>query len=161
MGGFPAWTRGQLHRPHCLYPDIRVRQNELYFQDDIHVSKTFTVNAGVRYSIFRQPTDMKGMLTNFDPAANPSQAPQIDRSTGNILPGTGDPLNGIIVNGSDKNPYGAKSANENLGNIAPRFGFAWDPTGAEKLLFALVTAYSMTVSFMASTNRMSSQIRHM
>ena len=129
LGRAASFTQASLD----LYPDIRVRQTELYFQDDIHVSKTFTVNAGVRYSIFRQPTDMKGMLTNFDPAAyNPSQAPQIDRSTGNIVPGTGDPLNGIIVNGSDKNPYGAKSANENWGNIAPRVGFAWDPTGRGK-----------------------------
>ena len=82
LGRAASFTQASLD----LYPDIRVRQTELYFQDDIHVSKTFTLNAGVRYSIFRQPTDMKGMLTNFDPAAyNPSQAPQIDRSTGNIV----------------------------------------------------------------------------
>lgn len=116
-----------------LYPDIRVRQTEIYFQDDFRVRKNLTLNLGARYSIFREPVDAKGMLTNFDPSVyDPSKAPQINPSTGNLVPQTGDPLNGIIVNNS-KDPYGSKAANENWHDIAPRVGFAWDPTGDGKM----------------------------
>jgi hypothetical protein len=128
VGRAASFTQASLD----LFPDIRVRQSELYFQDDIRISKNLTINAGVRYSIFRQPIDNRNMLTNFDPAAfNRSAAPQIDPKTGNILPNTGNALNGIIINKSS-DPYGQKSANEDWGNVAPRFGFAWDPTGRGK-----------------------------
>jgi hypothetical protein len=111
-----------------LTPDMRARQFEAYFQDDYRVTGRLTVNAGVRYSLFRQPYDANHLLTNFDPALwNPAKAPLIDRS-GNIVANTGDPLNGIIVNGGTS-PYGAKVENENLHNFAPRIGFAWDPFG--------------------------------
>lgn len=116
-----------------LYPDIRVRQTEIYFQDDMRLGKNLTLNLGVRYSVFREPVDAHGMLTNFDPSAyNPSKAPQINPTTGNLVPNTGDPLNGVIVNNSNSR-YGSKAANENWRDVAPRIGFAWDPTGRGKM----------------------------
>lgn len=114
-----------------ITPDILVNQSELYVQDDYRVRKNLTLNLGVRYSIFRQATDGNGFLNNFDPAKyDPAKAPQIDKN-GNLVPGTGDPLNGIII--ANKNsPYGSKVTNENNGNFAPRFGFSWDPLGTGK-----------------------------
>src|SRR5512133_3914747 len=47
-------------------------------------------------------------------------------TAGTIVPGTGDPLNGIIVN-NQNSPWGAKVSNEDLWQFAPRVGFAWDP----------------------------------
>jgi hypothetical protein len=109
-----------------ITPDILVNQTEMYIQDDYRIRPNLTLNFGARYSIFRQATDGKGFLNNFDPAMyDPSKAPKIDAS-GNLVPGTGDPLNGIIV--ANKNsPYGSKATNENPGDLAPRFGFSWDP----------------------------------
>jgi carboxypeptidase family protein/TonB-dependent receptor-like protein len=110
-----------------LTPDIRSRQYEFYFQDDFRIRPNLTLNFGVRYSLFRQPTDKNGQLTNFDPRAyDPAKAVQINPATGNIIPGTGDPLNGIIIAGQNS-PFGDKVAPESNNDFAPVFGFAWDP----------------------------------
>ncbi|MBO0722455.1 MAG: adenylyl cyclase, partial [Blastocatellia bacterium] len=107
-------------------PDVRAKQFEFYFQDDFRLRPNLTINLGLRYSLFRQPYDQKGTLTNFDPAFyDPSRAFQID-SSGNRVPGTGDPLNGI-VQANVNSPYGNQVAPENDKNFAPVFGFAWDP----------------------------------
>jgi hypothetical protein len=127
-----------------LTPDIHVNQAEMYVNDDYRVRRNFTLNIGVRYSIFRQPTDGKGFLNNFDPSKyDPSKAPQVDAS-GNLVLGTGDPLNGIIVNNKNS-PFGSKVANENNGNFAPRFGFSWDPFGAGKT--AIRSGYGFAYDF--------------
>jgi outer membrane receptor protein involved in Fe transport len=115
-----------------LTPDIRANQFEYYFQDDWRVRPSFTLNLGLRYSLFRQPYDNNGQLTTFDPkfyvAAN---APQLT-SSGNLVPGTGDPLNGISIAGRNSR-YGNKISPENGMNFAPRIGFSWDPTGDGKV----------------------------
>jgi len=110
-----------------LTPDIREHQYEFYFQDDFRWKSNLTINIGLRYSLFRQPIDKKGELTNFDPAFyDPAKAVQINATTGNIIPGTGDPQNGIIIAGKNS-PFGDKVAPENYKNFAPVFGLAWDP----------------------------------
>jgi hypothetical protein len=110
-----------------LTPDIRSRQFEFYIQDDFRLRPNLTINYGLRYSIFRQPFDKAGLLTNFDPAAyDPAKAFQINPTTGNRIPGTGDPLNGIIV--ADANsPFDSKVTPEFNKGFGPVFGFAWDP----------------------------------
>ncbi len=109
-----------------ITPDMQANQWELYVQDDWRIKPNLTLNLGVRYSMFRAPIDANNELTTFDPYLyDPAKAPQIN-SSGNIVPGTGDPLNGIIVNGKNS-PYGNKVARENNNNWAPRVGFAWDP----------------------------------
>lgn len=107
--------------------DIRNRQYEFYVQDDFKFRSNFTVNFGVRYSLFRQPYDQNNNLTNFDPRAyDPAKAFQIDAATGNRIAGTGDPLNGIIQGGVNS-PFGKKVTPENNNAFAPVLGFAWDP----------------------------------
>jgi outer membrane receptor protein involved in Fe transport len=123
LGNVSSFTQASLD----LTPDMRQHQVEAYVQDDWRVASNFTLNAGVRYSNFRQPYDVNRYLTSFDPALfNPAEAPQVNPSNGNIIPGTGNPLNGIIDN-HKTSPYGAKVANDPGGKFAPRFGFAWDP----------------------------------
>jgi hypothetical protein len=108
-------------------PDVRSKQIEFYVQDDYRLRSNLTINIGVRYSLFRQPYDANGQLTNFDPAFyNPSKAFQIDPVTGNRIPGTGDPLNGIVV-ANRNSPFGNKVTADSNSNFAPVFGFAWDP----------------------------------
>lgn len=110
-----------------LTPDIREHQYEFYFQDDFRLKPNFTVNIGLRYSRFRQPIDKNGQLTNFDPRRyDPAKAVQINPTTGNIIPGTGDVLNGIIIGGQNS-PFGDKIAPENNKTFAPVLGIAWDP----------------------------------
>ena len=114
-----------------ITPDIHQNQAEMFFQDDIRLTSNFTLNAGLRYSLYRQPTDGFGFLNTFNPASwDPAKAPGVD-ANGNLIPGTGDPLNGQI-RGGQNSPFGSKVSGENYRNFAPRVGFAWDPFGNGK-----------------------------
>jgi outer membrane receptor protein involved in Fe transport len=107
--------------------EIRQRQWELYGQDNYRVKDNLTLTLGVRYSRFNQPTDANGHATGFDPALyDPAKAPQIDPSTGNLVPNTGTALNGVIVGGTNS-PFGDEVARHDTKNFAPRIGIAWDP----------------------------------
>jgi hypothetical protein len=118
---------------------IDQNQFEFYGQDAFRMRSNLTVTFGLRYSLFRQPTDARGQLTTFDPHAyNLTDAEQIDPCTGSlgiqtgtcaspdVLPPTGNPLDGIIIGGKNS-PYGNAVAQQSDLNFAPRFGFAWDP----------------------------------
>ncbi|HYL37323.1 MAG TPA: carboxypeptidase regulatory-like domain-containing protein [Bryobacteraceae bacterium] len=130
-------------------PDLFVNQTELYVQDDYRIRRNLTLNVGARYSIFRQAYDGKGFLNNFDPTLySAAKAPGIDAS-GNLVPGTGDPLNGIFV-AAKNSPYGDKVTNENYGDIAPRFGFSWDPFGDGKT--AIRSGYGIAYDFSQLSN---------
>jgi len=110
-----------------LTPDIRQSESEFYVQDDFRFLPNLTINAGVRYSLFRLPYDDRDMLSNFDPALYvPANAPTLVSTGAAIIPGTGDPLNGIIVNNATS-PWGSKVSNEPGGRFSPRAGFSWDP----------------------------------
>lgn len=120
-----------------ITPNIQTNQTEFYAQDTWRIKQNLTLTYGFRYSFFRQPTDVNGESTNFDPSLyKAANAPTIDSNglictvapcAGGGVPNPNyNPLNGIIVN-NGTSPYGAKISNEDNGNIAPRIGFAWQP----------------------------------
>ncbi|MEO7145776.1 MAG: carboxypeptidase regulatory-like domain-containing protein [Bryobacteraceae bacterium] len=150
LGNVTTFTQASLD----LAPDMRQRQVEAYVQDDWRAASNFTLNAGVRYSNFRQPYDDNHYLTSFNPALfDPAKAPQVNPSNGNIVPNTGDALNGIIVNGSSS-PYGAQVANNPGGKFAPRLGFAWDPfkTGKTSIRSGFGLSYDSSLVGMFENN---------
>ena len=136
-----------------------VQQNllEAYVQDDWKIKPRLTLNLGVRYSYFAQPTDTGGIASNFDPATfNPANAMTVSSTGVLCLPNvatcantnglnrgsanpSGDPLNGIILGtpGSygHASPFGVKVATAQKGNFAPRLGFAYDVFGDGKTAF--------------------------
>ncbi len=117
-----------------ITPNIWAWQHEAYTQDDFKLSAHLTVYAGVRWSFFGQPTDTTNLLDNFSPSSySAANAPKIDPTTGNIIPGTGNnpSMNGIIVGGKGS-PYGDHVGNQVYKNFAPRVGLAWDPFGTGK-----------------------------
>jgi hypothetical protein len=123
LGNVSTFTQAD----HDITVDIRQKEFEFYFQDDFRWKPNLTINFGVRYSLFRQPTDANGELSNFDPLLyNPATAVKVDPATGNVIPGSGDPLDGVIVAGKNS-PFGNKIAPESYRDFAPVFGFAWDP----------------------------------
>src|SRR5262249_5865208 len=100
--------------------------------DDWKVTPRLTINAGIRYTSYFNPWDIDNVLTNFLPSAyNLMRAPKIDPKSGQPVPGTGDPLNGVIIAGKNS-PYGRLVTNNNVNLFGPRIGFAWDPIGKKK-----------------------------
>jgi len=111
---------------------------EPYFQDDFHATKRLTLNLGLRVSLFGTYREKYLHAYNFDPQTwNPAKAPQVDDGNGDItgqagaiVPGTGDPFNGIVQCGTSGVPIGCMKGH--LFNPAPRLGFAFDPKGDGK-----------------------------
>ena len=91
---FSIGTLGQPRR------GMRNTYNNLFVQDDILVSRTLTLNVGVRYQYDTSPSEASGVIANFDP------------------------VKGAL------DPVGTKLINTPKDNIAPRLGVAWSPFGA-------------------------------
>ncbi len=138
---------------------VNIQQNvfEAYAQDNWKVSPRLTLNVGVRYGYYAQPTDANGRLNNFDPATyDPTKAPTISSTglicftapcanTNHLNSGAPNPkadytginyINGMIFGGPETNghpsPFGNKIGQSDNLNFAPRFGFALDVFGDGK-----------------------------
>ncbi|MGB7584557.1 MAG: carboxypeptidase regulatory-like domain-containing protein [Terriglobales bacterium] len=110
---------------------------EPYFQDDFHATRRLTLNLGLRLSLFGTYRERYHRAYNFEPSAwSATKAPQIDvdgsltGQQGAIVPGTGDPFNGMVQCGVNGTPAGCMTGH--LFNPAPRLGFAFDPKGDGK-----------------------------
>ncbi len=107
---------------------LRFHSYEVYAHDDWRVGPRVTLNLGLRYSLILPPTDTENVLTNFDPSRfDSARAYRID-ATNQRVPGTGDPLNGLLVAGQNS-PFGERVTAIQKTNVGPRVGFAWDLTG--------------------------------
>jgi hypothetical protein len=110
---------------------------ETYLQDTWRVSSRLTLELGARY-VYLGPTYTYGdiLATYFDPARyDPARAVRIDTTSpaplrGSIVPGSGDPANGMVREGDAGVPKGFVEHRTN--QVAPRLGFAWDLTGDGK-----------------------------
>ena len=108
---------------------------EPYFQDDWHVKPRVTLNLGLRLSLFGTYRDRSGQTYNFAPYRyNGAAAPSIDSTTGALVFPAGnsvDTITGMVKCGHALVPAGC--LNGHLSNFGPRIGFAFDPTGSEKM----------------------------
>jgi hypothetical protein len=149
LGNYQNYTETQAD----TYYYARYSTYELYAQDKWKVSNRLTVDIGMRYAILPWAFNAQGNTSSFFPRLfDPAMAPQINRATGAIAPGTGDPYNGIAILGDafpsaaagrvpqagDASlttlfrgfPAGASATNWN--NWGPRLGFAYDVRGNGK-----------------------------
>jgi len=112
---------------------------EFYGQDTWKVSRRLTLEFGARYA-YLGPTYTYGKyLENyFSPALyNPAQAVSFNTTAassvtglGSIVPGSGNPFNGMVQENSNGIPSGFGQHRKN--QVSPRFGFAYDPFGDGK-----------------------------
>jgi Carboxypeptidase regulatory-like domain/TonB dependent receptor-like, beta-barrel len=104
LGYSTGGSRGYLIQPYYL------SQNEYaaFLEDDWKVNRKLTLNIGGRYDVFKMPVEKFGHITNFDPSQNIL-----------IYPG----INGTSQTANVRTQYG---------NVQPRIGFAYDPTGSGK-----------------------------
>lgn len=110
--------------------DKRFRFNDfsLFAADDWQLSRTFSVNAGVRYEFFGWPIELDGRIGNVDLNAitdteNPASAfivPNDVQMTGYSALDSAIAASRKVDNGHTLNGY-------DWNNVAPRMGFAWRP----------------------------------
>ena len=80
----------------------------LFVNDDWKVTRRFTLNLGLRYENYESPTEINGLLRNF-------------------VFGSGTTFASRLANGTMQTVHNFFPSGP--GNLAPRFGFAWDPNG--------------------------------
>ena len=106
---------------------------EGYVQDDWKITRNLTLNLGVRNTIFQGAPngyDKYDRISTFVPSLySAANAPTVT-STGTLVAGTGDRLNGIITPANLKGLDLPRSLTGARNNIGPRIGFAWAPFGS-------------------------------
>ncbi|HEV2489407.1 MAG TPA: carboxypeptidase regulatory-like domain-containing protein [Candidatus Acidoferrales bacterium] len=120
----------------------RYKLVEPYVQDDWHVLSRLTLNIGLRVSMFGTYREKLKQAFNWESQAyDPLTAPKINPSDGSIVPGSGNPFDGLVQCGGPGGTFAPGSAggtpiagclSGHKFNPAPRIGFAWDIFGDGK-----------------------------
>jgi hypothetical protein len=137
-------------RPQGQY---RFTNLEFYFQDAWRARRRLLIDYGVRFYHNMPQYDARNQLASFNPILyNPANAPVLLRPArvnnvvvaqdpisgqtysqtliGTYAPGRGNPSEGMVIGGVNGWPSGLYTTPPL--SVAPRVGFAWDPTGAGK-----------------------------
>ncbi|MBI4903106.1 MAG: TonB-dependent receptor [Acidobacteria bacterium] len=89
-----------------------VKYQGVFIQDDWKVTRTLTLNLGLRWELEAPPTDRYNVLSNFDPTIpSPLRVPGYNLVGGLIYPGVGG--------------LSRSQAEASYNDFGPRFGFAW------------------------------------
>ena len=125
---------------------FRFTQPEFFVQDSWKVSPKLSLEIGVRYQYLQPMYTVANNMANFDQSLyNPAQAVRVTLN-GTVVPGSGNPYNGLIRAGSgvpsdqqgrvpgstgtlfSQIPAGAPRGLYNPASLwGPRFGFAYSP----------------------------------
>ena len=109
---------------------FRYNQLEFYAQDTWRATPKLTLDYGMRFAWIPPQYDANNQIALFNPAAyDPTQAVSID-SGGNIVPNSGNPLEGMQFASNHSLPKGGW--NDRGIMPEPRFGFAYDVFSSHK-----------------------------
>jgi hypothetical protein len=112
---------------------FRYNQLEFYLQDTWKVTPRLTLDYGMRFSWIPPQIDAKNQVALFDPHSyDASTAVKIDPSSGQIIPGSGNPLDGMRYANKGQIPQGGWDSRGIMPE--PRFGFAFDLLGNHKTI---------------------------
>lgn len=119
-----------------FYTDFRFIGLEFYGQDSWKAFRNLTLELGARY-VYLGPTYTRNRYLQdyWDPQRyDTAKAVTIDTSNGltkgSIVPGSGDPFNGIVQENTPGVPSGFGGHHKD--QVSPRVGFAWAPFGDGK-----------------------------
>jgi hypothetical protein len=126
------------------YTPYRGHMVEWFFQDSWKATDKLRLEMGLRHSVVQPYYSLWGNMVVFDPAAyNPANAVRVNPLNGNPIANTGDPLNGLIVPGTEIPSYAEGRVNAidflrsrltgesksfskvHLNNFQPRLGIAY------------------------------------
>jgi Carboxypeptidase regulatory-like domain/TonB-dependent Receptor Plug Domain len=107
-------ARGFLLEPYML----RTQEHGLFIQDDFKVSSRFTVNAGLRYEIFKAEEEEDNKVVNFDP------------------------VNLRLIYAGEDGASASVNKKTQYGNFAPRLGLTYDLFGDASTI--LRTGFAIT-----------------
>ncbi len=83
------------------FTPYRGQMYEAFAQDEWRVNPKLKLTYGVRYTIVQPYYSLWGNISLFDPKYyDPAKAVQVDKTTGNPIPGTGDLYNGVVIPGN-------------------------------------------------------------
>jgi len=103
---------------------FRYNQLEFYVQDTWKLTHSFTLDYGMRFAWIPPQYDANNQIGLFSPQAyNPATAVTVDRN-GNVVAGSGNPLDGMQYTNSGQIPDGGWNSRGIMPE--PRLGFAWD-----------------------------------
>lgn len=126
LGNFTSFSQSNT-RP---LGEFRYNQAEFYLQDTWQVSQRLTLDYGVRFVYIPPQYDANNQIALFNPAAyNPATAVQVTTS-GNVVPNSGNTLDGIQLAANGSLPKGGWDSQGIMPE--PRIGFAYDPYGDHK-----------------------------
>ncbi len=97
---------------------IRVANYSGFVQDDYRATHRLTLNLGIRYDHFGNPTETHNYISNFDPSLLSADTLQI---------GGAGLQQGFVIAGA--NGISASTLGVNNGSYSPRVGFAYDVLG--------------------------------
>jgi hypothetical protein len=94
------------------YTPWRGQMYEEFIQDAWQVTPKLHLDYGFRITSTIPQYPLWGNSDYFDPASySPGAAPQVDPATGNVILGTGNPYNGMVIPGISKFPSSALQGN--------------------------------------------------
>jgi hypothetical protein len=103
---------------------FRYNQLEFYVQDTWKLTHNFTLDYGMRFAWIPPQYDANNQIALFNPQAyNPATAVTVD-DNGNIVAGSGNPLDGMQYTKGGTLPDGGWNSRGIMPE--PRLGFAWD-----------------------------------
>lgn len=103
-----------------------------FYQDNYRVTQNFTLNLGLRYEINGFFTGTRGQTSGFDPTTGKLIIPSNFDVTARPISAQLLPLYTDRIVYSKTLGLPNSIIRTNMHDIAPRFGFAWDPSGAGK-----------------------------
>jgi hypothetical protein len=148
LGNFSSYTEANGGREGWF----RFTQTEFYATDNWKVNRRLSLDFGVRVNYMpQQYSPLQNTVFFSAKYFDPAKAVQVRASDGQIVPGTGDTVNGLVAGGTS---YPAALTSRFAGTdaaefqrilrgvpveispaywpVGPRFGFAFDPTGKQK-----------------------------